>query len=143
MKPIAIEPDERAPPDGKPNEVPEDRRRRAGERSGAGADSLRPYLAQGVGPEGRMRATALRAVHTLDLCDVLQVSTDERFFRVTDVARVSTGPDVRYKVTLQSVEGDARVTLVRGGREMVLAVARPPVAGAAASDRRHAPWRSP
>ena len=64
MKPIAIEPDERAPPDGKPNEVPEDRRRRAGERSGAGADSLRPYLAQGgearpgQRPDGRARRVA-------------------------------------------------------------------------------------
>lgn len=74
-----------------------------------------------------MRATALRAVHTLDVCDVLQVSTDERFFRVTDVARTCTGHDARYKVSLQSMDGDARVTLVRGGREMVLAVPRPPV----------------
>lgn len=74
-----------------------------------------------------MRATALRAVHTLDRSDILQVSNDARFFHVTEVERVSPEQDARYKVMLRSADGDSRITLVREGREMVLAVPRPPI----------------
>lgn len=69
-----------------------------------------------------MKATALRAVHTLSTLDILQVSSDPRFFRVTGVERSAAG--ARYKVMLLSLDGEASVMLVRDGREMVLAVPR-------------------
>jgi hypothetical protein len=77
-------------------------------------------------PDGRMmasmNATHLRAVHTLDGADTLQLGNDPRFFRVVAVERTSADPDARFRVTLRGTLDAAAVTLVRGGREMVLAM---------------------
>lgn len=70
---------------------------------------------------GSMHATHLRAVHTLAGTDTLQLGNDPRFFRVVAVERASDAPDARFIVTLRDIH-DATVTLVRGGREMVLAM---------------------
>lgn len=69
-----------------------------------------------------MHATHLRAVHTLDGADTLQLGNDARFFRVMSVEQSAEGPEPRFKVTLFCVHDASTVTIMRGGREMVLAM---------------------
>ena len=69
-----------------------------------------------------MHATHLRAVHTLGGTDTLQLGNDPRFFRVMTVERTSDQPDARFLVTLRDTLDACTVTLVRGGRELVLAM---------------------
>lgn len=74
----------------------------------------------------RMHATHLRPVHTLGGADTLQLGNDPRFFRVVAVERASGEPDARFLVTLQATRDSSRVTLVREGKDLVLAMAPPP-----------------
>ena len=69
-----------------------------------------------------MHATHLRAVHTLDAADTLQLGNDPRFFRVREVEQPLNWPDRRFRVTLRSVHDASLVTIVRGGGETVLAM---------------------
>lgn len=70
----------------------------------------------------RTTATHLRAIDSLNGSDTLQLGNDPRFFRVMTVERTSAEPDARFKVTLRDIYDSSTVTLMRDGREMVLAV---------------------
>lgn len=104
--------------------------RRAGERSGAGADAIRPYLEQErtdraaptSGKAPRMKANALlRAIHKLALRDILQVADDPLLYRVVALEQLLSG---RFKVSLRSLDGATGVMLVRSGSDHVSVLAR-------------------
>ena len=104
--------------------------RRAGERSGAGADAIRPYLEQ----ERRDRAAPnseaaprrkenalLRAIHKLVVTDILQLANDPLLYRVVALEKLLSG---RFKVSLRSLDEATGVMLVRSGSDHVSVLTR-------------------
>jgi hypothetical protein len=71
-------------------------------------------------------ATELRAVGLLQRTDILQLSTDPRLYRVVTIERTGAAADAPFRVSLESACGTSAVSLMRGGRELVLAVPRSP-----------------
>ena len=111
-------------------DTPTGQQLRAGERSGAGADAIRPYLEQERRDRDapnreeapRMKENALlRAIHKLALTDILQLANDPLLYRVVALEKLLSG---HFKVSLRSLDEATGVMLVRSGSDHVSVLAR-------------------
>ena len=69
-----------------------------------------------------MKHLELRAVQSLLVADLLEISDDVRVFRVMRIDGGGGAPEAKRKLYVRSLDGSTQLTLVRTGREQVRVV---------------------